>query len=64
MEAKTLVLGCGALAVLVHPNLNGRPLFDTIWTTSLYIDSVEVLPQLEMLSRGAGGVVRASAATN
>lgn len=45
---------CFVLAVLVHPDLNARPLFDTLWTTSLYIDVVAMLPQLWMMTKIGG----------
>ena len=51
---------CSAMAVLVHPDLNDRPLFDTLWTASLYIDSVAMLPQLWMIVRAGGAQVLTS----
>merc|ERR1719473_2274260 len=57
LEIKPLIMACCALAVLVHPDLNDRPLFDTFWTASLYIDSVSMLPQLWMMTRSGGGQV-------
>merc|ERR1719456_1578229 len=42
---------CFVLAVLIHPDLNNRPVFDTLWTTALYIDVVAMVPQLIMMSR-------------
>jgi ER lumen protein retaining receptor len=45
-EIELLVMLCCALAVMVHPDLNDRPLFDTAWAASLYIDSVAMLPQV------------------
>jgi len=38
-------------ASLTHPNLNGRPLFDTLWNVSLYFDSLAVAPQLMMMMK-------------
>jgi hypothetical protein len=49
-------LGCFVLAVLVHPDLNNRPLFDTLWTTALYIDVVAMMPQLAMMAKIRGKV--------
>jgi len=47
---------CFVLAVLIHPDLNARPVFDTLWTTALYIDVVAMLPQLSMLTKIGGEV--------
>jgi len=47
---------CFVLAVLVHPDLNARPIFDTLWTAGLYIDVVAMLPQLWMMSKIGGEV--------
>merc|ERR1719310_2151590 len=49
-------LGCFILAVLVHPDLNNRPVFDTLWTTALYIDVVAMVPQLVLISKIRGEV--------
>merc|ERR1719456_683586 len=51
LEIRPIVMACAALAVLIHPDLNDRPLFDTLWTASLYIDSVAMVPQLWMMTR-------------
>jgi len=51
MPIGPLVIGCFLLAILVHPDLNDRPLFDTLWATSLYIDVVAMAPQLWMMSK-------------
>lgn len=45
---------CGVLALLVHPDLNNRLIFDSIWTSSLYIDVVSTLPQLWMIGKLGG----------
>lgn len=42
---------CFVLAVLLHPRLNNRPLFDTLWTLALYIDVFAMLPQLWMVGK-------------
>merc|ERR1719240_2618222 len=49
-------LSCFVLAVLVHPDLNNRPVFDTLWTTALYIDVVAMAPQLVLISKIRGEV--------
>jgi len=60
LEVKPLIMACSALAVLLHPDLNDRPLFDTLWTASLYIDSLAMLPQLWMMSRSGEAKVLTS----
>merc|ERR1719217_1575427 len=47
---------CFVLAVVIHPDLNARPVFDTLWTTALYIDVVAMVPQLWMMSKTGGEV--------
>lgn len=51
MDAKNMAIFCVALAVVVHPDLNDWPMFDIAWTTSLYLDTVSMLPQLFMSSK-------------
>lgn len=46
-----VLAGCLVLAVLLHPNLNKRPLFDILWTFALYLDMFTMLPQLWMVAR-------------
>merc|ERR1719473_2114106 len=55
-QVQAIALGCFVLAVLVHPDLNNRPVFDTIWTTALYIDVIAMVPQLWMMSKTRGDV--------
>lgn len=50
-NVQVVALGCFVLASLVHPDLNNRPVFDTLWTTALYIDVVAMLPQLSMMAK-------------
>jgi len=52
--AKPVVCFCCTLAILVHPDLNNRPIFDAVWTAALYIDVVSTLPQLWMIGRQKG----------
>lgn len=52
---------CIILAILVHPDLNNRPIFDSTWTSSLYIDVVSTLPQLWMIGKMGGKVEAISA---
>merc|ERR1719271_338437 len=51
LDVKNLALGCVALAVLIHPDLNDWDVFDIAWTTSLYLDTVGMLPQLFMSNK-------------
>lgn len=46
-----LLGGCFVLSVLLHPSLNNRPLFDTLWTLALYVDVFAMLPQLWMVGK-------------
>jgi len=46
------------LAVILHADMNDRPIFDTIWMTGLFISVFAVLPQL-WLCQKAGGRVEA-----
>jgi hypothetical protein len=48
-----LLLPSLALALLLHPNLNGNWLTDTAWTLALYLEAVAVYPQITMFSRQA-----------
>lgn len=51
-----LVPVCILLAVFIHGNMNRNPFFDTIWTTSLNLDTIAMLPQLWMLTKIGGEV--------
>lgn len=51
-DIKPVVVVCFFVAILVHPDLNDRILFDAIWATSLYIDVVAMMPQLWLMSKG------------
>jgi len=55
-SVQVIALICFVLAALVHPDLNNRPLFDTLWTAALYIDVVAMMPQLAMLAKIGGEV--------
>eukprot|EP00397_Hematodinium_sp_SG-2012_P046873 GEMP01053105.1.p1 GENE.GEMP01053105.1~~GEMP01053105.1.p1 ORF type:complete len:273 (+),score=50.01 GEMP01053105.1:180-998(+) len=45
------ILGCLVAAIIIHPDLNDRPFFDIMWTTSLYINVISMLPQLFVLHK-------------
>jgi len=47
---------CVLLAVFVHGDLNDSPFFDIMWTISLHIDTIAMLPQLWMLTKMGGEV--------
>lgn len=47
---------CIVLAVFIHGNLNDSFFWDSLWTASMNIDTVAMLPQLWMLSRIGGEV--------
>jgi len=51
-----VALICFVLAAQVHPDLNNRPLFDTLWMTALYIDVVAMVPQLVLMTKIQGEV--------
>merc|ERR1719183_3151057 len=56
LSVQNLVMGCFILAVVIHPNLDRRPLFDILWTTGCYLETLSMLPQLWMLSKIGGEV--------
>merc|ERR1719399_865343 len=56
LTVQNMVMGCFILAVVVHPNLDRRPLFDILWTTGCYLETLSMLPQLWMLSKIGGEV--------
>lgn len=56
LSCMPLVPACVMLAMFVHGNLNRSELYDTIWTTSLNLDTIAMLPQLWMLTRIGGEV--------
>jgi len=45
------VLGSLVLAMVFHGDMNGRPLFDTLWMASLFVGVAQVLPQLWLITR-------------
>jgi len=45
------VIGCVTVAIFVHGNLNRSFFFDTLWFTSLYLETCCMLPQLWMMSK-------------
>merc|ERR1719498_1414576 len=49
VEMWRAVPGCVLLAVFVHGDLNDSPFFDVVWTVSLNLDTVALVPQLWMV---------------
>lgn len=49
---------CFVLAVLIHPTLDRKPIFDVLWTAGCYLETVAMLPQLWTMAR-IGGYVEA-----
>ena len=47
MNVASLVPGCLILAICIHGDLNDSFFFDTVWTLSMNIDTVAMLPQLD-----------------
>lgn len=58
LQITPLILGSLVLAVLLHGNMNGRPFFDALWMSGLFISTVAVLPQLWLIAK-TGGCVEA-----
>jgi len=50
------VLPLMLLATVLHGDLNHNWYFDTVWTTSMYLDTIAMLPQLWMLVQKGGAV--------
>jgi len=55
-----LLVTCCALSYAIHPHLNNRQIPDMMWTMSLYVEAVAMVPQLFMLTK-KGGVVESLA---
>jgi len=51
-----MAVGALILAGLLHGDMNGRPVFDILWTASCYIESAAMLPQLWMMCKARGEV--------
>jgi len=51
-----MIVGAFVLAVLLHGNMNGRPIFDAIWMAGLFISTIAVLPQLWLVTKTGGRV--------
>ena len=42
--------------VVLHGNMNGRPIFDALWMAGLFINTIAVLPQLWLVTKTGGRV--------
>eukprot|EP00928_Gymnodinium_smaydae_P082518 TRINITY_DN65857_c0_g1_i1.p1 TRINITY_DN65857_c0_g1~~TRINITY_DN65857_c0_g1_i1.p1 ORF type:complete len:289 (-),score=63.42 TRINITY_DN65857_c0_g1_i1:74-940(-) len=51
-----VVAVCFVLASLLHADMNLRPVFDTLWMTSVFLGAVAVMPQLWLIMRTGGRV--------
>jgi len=51
-----MAIGALILASIFHGNMNARPFFDTMWMSSLFLQTVAVLPQLWLITRTGGRV--------
>lgn len=52
VPALPLAAACLFLALVLHGNLDERPLFDALWMCGLFVSAVSVLPQLWMMTHG------------
>lgn len=50
-NVQDIVKLCVALAIVVHPGLNGWVTYDIAWAASLYVDAMAMLPQVMMISK-------------
>lgn len=51
-----MAVGAMFCAALLHGNMNGRPVFDTLWMMGLFVSTIAVLPQLWLITRTGGRV--------
>merc|ERR1719183_663901 len=56
LDAYKFLPACVILALACHGDLNNSPFFDTVWTISLFLDTISMLPQLWMLTKLGGQV--------
>merc|ERR1740117_337546 len=53
-----MAIGALVFAGLLHGNMNGRPIFDSLWMASVFVSAVAALPQLWLITR-TGGCIEA-----
>jgi len=56
MNIYRAIPGCMLLALFLHGNLNNSPVFDTLWTIGMNLDTLALVPQLWMLTQIGGEV--------
>lgn len=56
LPSAPIALGCFVLALLLHGDLDDRPLFDALWLCGLFVSAVAVLPQLWMMTHSLASV--------
>merc|ERR1719440_2347349 len=56
MPILPMAIGALMLAAVLHANNNRRPIFDTLWMSSLFIEAIAVLPQLWLIMQTGGKV--------
>jgi len=56
LHVKYLIPSCVVLAVVLHPQFSQGTWFSFCWTTYLYLDCLALMPQVVMMTRGAGKV--------
>jgi len=50
LPAAPFAVACFVLALLLHGDLDDRPLFDALWLCGLFVSAISVLPQLWMMT--------------
>jgi hypothetical protein len=50
LPAAPFAIVCFVLALLLHGDLDDRPLFDALWLCGLFVSAISVLPQLWMMT--------------
>jgi len=56
MPIARMIPPCVLLAIFCHGNLNRHPFFDVVWTISMNLDTIAMVPQLWMLAKIGGEV--------
>jgi hypothetical protein len=56
LQVLPMVAPCIFLAMFIHGDLNRSFFFDSVWTASLNVDTIALLPQLWMLAKKGGSV--------
>jgi len=56
LDVHKFLPACVLLALFCRGDLNNSPFYDTVWTISLFLDTISMLPQLWMLTKLGGQV--------